>query len=55
MLVRQTIIRSRMNGHKSDYRTFLNGDFSKSDSSALYSHLESHDVNIFIFKILEIP
>ena len=31
-------IRSRMNGHKSDYRRFLNGDFSKSDTSSLYSH-----------------
>ena len=38
----------------SDYRRFLNGDFSKSDASSLYSHLESHDVNIFKFKILEI-
>ena len=49
-------IRLRMNGHKSDYRKFLNGDFSKSDTSSLYSHLKSHDVKIFkfqIFKILE--
>ena len=43
----------RMNGHKSDYRKFLNGDFSKSDSSALYSHLKSHDVNIFKFQKLK--
>ena len=49
-------IRSRMNGHKSDSRIFLNGDFSKSDTSSHYSHLRSHDVEIFkyhIFKILE--
>ena len=43
-----------MNGHKSDYRRFLNGDFSKSDASSLYSHLISHDVKIFKFQILEI-
>ena len=47
-------IRLRMNGHKSDYRKFLNGDFSKSDTSSLCSHLKSHDVNIFKFQILEI-
>ena len=44
-----------MNGHKSDYRKFLNGDFSKSDTSSLYSHLISHDVKMFNFQILEIP
>ena len=43
-----------MNGHKSDYRTFINGDFSTSDTSSLYSHLKSHDVKIFKFKIFEI-
>ena len=32
-------IRSCMNGHKSHCQRFLNGDFSKSDTSALYSHL----------------
>ena len=32
-------IRSHMNGHKSDYKRFLNGDFSKSDTSSLFSHL----------------
>ena len=32
-------IRSRMNGHKPDYRRFLNGDFSKLDTSSLYLHL----------------
>ena len=47
-------IRLRMNGHKSDYQKFLNGDFSKSDTSSLYSHLKSHDVKIFKFQILEI-
>ena len=47
-------IRLRMNGHKSDYRRFLNGDFSKSDTSSLYSQLKSHDVKIFKFQILEI-
>ena len=47
-------IRLRMNGHKSDYRRFLNGDFSKSDTSSLYSHLKSHDVKIFKFQILQI-
>ena len=40
--------------HKSDYRKFLNGDFTKSDTSSLYSHLKSHDVKIFKFQILEI-
>ena len=39
-------IRLRLNGHKSDYRKFLNENFSKSDTSSLYSHLKSHDVNI---------
>ena len=47
-------IRSHMNGHKSDYRRFLNGDFSKSDTSFLYIQLISHDVKIFKFQILEI-
>ena len=47
-------IRLRLNGHKSDYRRFLNGDFSKSDTSSLYSHFISHDVKIFKFKIMEI-
>ena len=47
-------IRSRMNGHKSDYRRFLYGDFSKSDTSSLYCHLKSHNVKIFKFQILEI-
>ena len=47
-------IRSRINGHKSDYRRFLNGEFSKSDNSSLYSHLKSNDVKIFMFQILEI-
>ena len=47
-------VSSRMNGHKSDYQRFLNGNFSKSDTSALYSHLESHDVKIFKFQIFEI-
>ena len=32
-------IRSRMNGHKSNYQWFLNGYFSTSDTSALCSHL----------------
>ena len=35
-------------------RRFRNGDFYKSDTSSLYSHLASHDVNIFKFQILEI-
>ena len=30
-------IRLRMNGHRSDYQRFLNGDFSKSDTSSLYN------------------
>ena len=47
-------IRLRMNGHRSDYRRFLNGDFSNSDTSSLYSHLISHDVKIFKFQLLEI-
>ena len=47
-------VRSRMTGHKSDYRRFLNGDFSRSDTSDLCSHLESHDGKIFKFQILEI-
>ena len=40
-------IRSRMNGHKSVYRRFLNGDFYKSDTTALCGHLKSHDVKSF--------
>ena len=47
-------IRLRMNGHKLDYRKFLKGDFSKSYTLSLYSHLGSHDVKIFNFQILEI-
>ena len=47
-------IRSSMNGHGSHYRRFLNGDFSKSDTSSLYSHLITHDFNIFKFQILSI-
>ena len=35
-----------MSGHNSDYRRFLNVDFSKSDTSSLQSHLRSHDVKI---------
>ena len=46
-------VRSHVNRHKSDYQRFLYGDFSKSDTSAHYSHLKSHDVKIFKFKILE--
>ena len=38
----------------SDYRKFLIGDVSKSDTSSTYCHLTSHDVKIFKFKILEI-
>ena len=41
-----------MNGHKSDYRKFLNGD--KSDTSSLCSHPNSRDVKIFKFQMLEI-
>ena len=37
-------IRLLMNGHKSHYLKFLNGDFSKSDTSSLYIHFISHDV-----------
>ena len=47
-------IRSRMNGHKSDYRRFLNGNNSKSDASAHYSLLGHHDDKIFKFQILGI-
>ena len=32
-------IRLCMNGHISDYRRFLNGDFSKSDTSSLFCHI----------------
>ena len=44
-----------MNGHRSNYQRFLNGDFSKSDTSALYSHLKSDNVEIFKFQIFEVP
>ena len=47
-------IRSRMNGHTSNYRRFLNGDFSKSDTSTPYSHFTALVVNIFMFQMLEI-
>ena len=47
-------VRSSMNGHKSDYRGFLNGDISKSDTSSLHSNSKSHDAKIFMFQILEI-
>ena len=47
-------VRSQMNGHKSDYRGFLNGNFYKSESSALCSHLKSHDVEMLKFNILEV-
>ena len=47
-------IRSRMNGHKSNYRRFINEDFSKSDTSSLDSHIRSNDGKIFKFHILEI-
>ena len=43
-----------MNGHKSDYRKFLNCDFPKSGTSSLYSDIGSHNVIIFKFQILEI-
>ena len=49
-----TIRNGIMNGHKSDYRRFFNGDFSKSDTSSLYRHVKSHDLKIFKFQILEI-
>ena len=45
---------SWMNGHRSDNRRFLNGDFSKSDTSALHGHVKSHDVEIFYFQIMEV-
>ena len=47
-------IRSRMNGHKLDNRRFLNVDFCESDTSVLYSHIMSHDVNMCKLQILEI-
>lgn len=47
-------IRLRMNGHKSDYRKFINGDISKCGTSALYSHLKSHGLANFKFQILEV-
>ena len=47
-------IRLRMNGHKLDYREFLNGDFSKSDPSSLCCNLISHHVKIFKLQILGI-
>ena len=40
-------VRSRMNGHKSHYRRFHNGDFSILDTSALCRHIKSHRVEIF--------
>ena len=43
-IVQTSNIRLRMNGHISDYRRFINGDFSKSDTSSHYSHLKSHDL-----------
>ena len=43
-----------MNGHKTEYQRFLNGDFSKSGTLALYRHLKFHDVKIFKYQILEI-
>ena len=46
--------KSRMNGHKSDYRRFLNGGSSKSDTSVPYCNLESHDVEIFRIQIWEV-
>ena len=45
-------VRSRINGHKSDYQRFLNEDFSNSDTSSPYSHLGSHDAKTFMFQIL---
>ena len=56
-------IRLRMNRHKSDYRIFLNGDFSKSDTSSPYS---KYNLMMLIFssakywkflkmKVLDIP
>ena len=47
-------VRFRMNKHTSDYRRFLNGDFSKSVTSAPYRHLKSHGVEFSKFQILEI-
>ena len=46
-------IRLRMNGHKSDYRKFVNGYLSKSDTSSIYSHIKSHDVRIFKLQMLK--
>ena len=46
--------KSRTNGHKLDYRRFLNGDFYKSDTSCHYSHLKSHDAKMFRLQISEI-
>ena len=42
-----------MNGHKSDYRRFLNGEFYKSDASSLYRHIGFNDGKIVNFQILE--
>ena len=47
-------VRSRMKGHISDYRRFLNRYFSKSDTSAICHQLESHVVEILKFQIMEL-
>ena len=52
-------VKSRINGHKSGYRSFLNGDFSKSNTLVLYSNVRFHHVKIlnskfFKMKVLNI-
>ena len=47
-------VRSQMNRHKSDYQRFHNGNFSKSNTSALYCHLKSHGVEMLKLKFLDI-
>ena len=46
-------VRSLMNGHKSDYRRFLNGDFLNQILHS-FSHLKSQEIKILKLQILEI-
>ena len=42
-----------MNGHKSDLRKYIDGNYTKTDNVELYEHLKQHGQDSFKVQILE--
>ena len=45
--------RSRMNGHKSDFRLYAAGKINKMDNKLLYDHLICHNIDYFHVSIVD--